>query len=515
MSDLELHKNQTAVFLSYASEDNEIVRSFFEGLTQLNALPLNIDIFFDREVIHAGQGLTEKITDGLERSEYLIIFLFGAMKPSHSWTGLEVGFYKALIKADIRQFGETKRQIIPIYLDELPDLFADTKGIGLDLDRDDIALSLEQFVERYRAVGTKANELADTFKNLFDNIATLAEVRVEIDSFDEDARRAHYNRIERRMAIVGESIVPNIMTTVFHWLRQRITTRKIEQYFLEFEFPYDVNASTEIKSQARLLPFANALQVFGLPGVSEPITWKRFKAEIQRGAPHTYAEILAAIERCVISAISADEELDNEQIFRSPYDNRVYRMVITRQYTYYDGRVTVHMYIIDVLNLQFAVGEDIETIMSYINLSLKFRVLFLEWGAKFSVQKFQQIERDVPEAKRFIQKFMQQLDIIEEESKIFSLDELQKIKIYGGKISGKTLAENMQLWEQRRTALTEASKDALAEDAVQHFDERREAWRNAQAGFVELTEQLNREFGLRAIKQLSKEFRQNIFQAED
>ncbi|NNU40570.1 toll/interleukin-1 receptor domain-containing protein [Rhizobium sophorae] len=498
--------HQTAVFLSYASEENEIVRSFFEGLSQFNPL-LNIDIFFDREVIHAGERLTDKIKDGLRRSEYLIIFLFGTMKPSHSWTGLEVGFYEALMEEDIRLNGSTKRQIIPIFLKELPALFAERKGINLDIDPGDIALPIDQFFERCNAPTGQARQLSTTFRELFNDIASLAESRINDDDTSAQARRKADENTAKRLKIVEESIVPNIMTTVYHSLRKRITERRIEQYFMEFEFPYDVKDGEIIRDEARLLPYGEALEVFGLPGVTGAVSWKRFKDLVQQRTPSTALEILAAVERCVISAISPNEKLDNEQIFRSPKDGRINRMIITRQYTYYDGRVTLHMYIIDLLDLGFAIDENTETILTYISISLKFRSLFLKWGATYSVQEFETISRDRTETVHFIRKFMQQLAIIEEESRIFSLDELQKIKIYSGKLSGKILGENMRLWEERCQALRDASAAMLNLNVEAEFSERAEQWRQAQESFVELTEVLNREFGLRAIKQLSKSFR--------
>ncbi|MBY3500606.1 hypothetical protein HFN65_17365 [Rhizobium laguerreae] len=215
-------------------------------------------------------------------------------------------------------------------------------------------------------------------------------------------------------------------------------------------------------------------KVIGLPGVTGAVSWKRFKDLVQQRTPSTALEILAAVERCVISAISPNEKLDNEQIFRSPKDGRINRMIITRQYTYYDGRVTLHMYIIDLLDLGFAIDENTETILTYISIPLKFRSLFLKWGATYSVQEFETISRDRTETVHFIRKFMQQLAIIEEESRIFSLDELQKIKIYSGKLSGKILGENMRLWEERCQALRDASAAMLNLNVEAEFSERAE-----------------------------------------
>jgi phosphomevalonate kinase len=108
---------------------------------------------------------------------------------------------------------------------------------------------------------------------------------------------------------------------------------------------------------------------------------------------------------------------------------------------------------------------------------------------------------------RFVQKFVQQLEIVEEESRIFSLDELQKIRIYNGQLSSKALGESMRMWEERRSALREASTAMRNIKEETEFEGRVDQWRQAQESFVELTDVLNREFGLRAVKQLSKSFR--------
>lgn len=507
MSASEPREKKTAVFLSYASEDAEIVSRFFEGFTQLNQLVSNIDIFFDREVIHAGEQLTKTITDSLDETEYLIIFLLGTTKKNFGWTGIEVGYFIGRIKLDIERFGKSEREIIPIFLGDLPGLFGDILGISLNLESEDISLTVDEFRLQYRSIGTKLHDFTQTFERVFNSIATLAESRKQIDAMDRRALEEHAQNIAKRIEMVTDSIVPNIMDALYHWLRKRITTRKFEQYFLEFEFPYDVTQSKKIEDQARLLPYADVLKVFGLPDKKDPITWGQFKSALASTAQKACAEILAAIDRCVVSAISSELEIDNDQIFRSPYDDRVYRMVITRQYLYYDGRVTVHMYLIDILKLYFGSNNNSDVIISFINISLKFRGLFLEWGAPYSMQTFQNIIEDTPKTKHFIEKFMQQLLIIEEESKIFNLDELREIQIYGGEISGEMLAEKTSAWKARRAALGKASALVLNHDEEEGFQQCILEWTKAQTDFVQLSEELNQEFGVRAIRELSKSFR--------
>src|SRR5689334_21365087 len=95
--------NLVRIFLSYASEDEDIMKAVSDALDSLSrASSGNIRVISDRKSLDVGSPipLIRDISDKLFGSDYLIILSTGSLKKSFSWTGAELGIFWGFIRSE-------------------------------------------------------------------------------------------------------------------------------------------------------------------------------------------------------------------------------------------------------------------------------------------------------------------------------------------------------------------------------------------------------------------------------
>ena len=123
----------TKVFLSYASDDNEIATAIEDALNQLaKQIFFNLEIIRDIHTFQQGQQLKKQVINYLEVTDILFIIYTETLKSSHSYTGFEIGAFSVYIKQDIAKQGRSDRRIVSVYLDDPPVTEVDILGIKLN-----------------------------------------------------------------------------------------------------------------------------------------------------------------------------------------------------------------------------------------------------------------------------------------------------------------------------------------------------------------------------------------------
>lgn len=100
----EDHTKEFDVFVSYASEDKEVVESFVLELKKLG-----VRVWFDQLTIGWGDSLRRSIDNGLRKSRFGIVFLSpNYINPNKYWTTQEL---EGLMQTE----GEFNRKILPVW----------------------------------------------------------------------------------------------------------------------------------------------------------------------------------------------------------------------------------------------------------------------------------------------------------------------------------------------------------------------------------------------------------------
>src|SRR5262245_7155128 len=122
------------IFISYAHEDAKI------AIAVSNALHTALgdtfaDVFLDTVSLVAGLEFKTQIEERLDDTDIFIIVYTGLEKPSHSYTGWEVGYFRGVqrrSKSDL----DIERRIVPLYLYTPPATASSMQGIAFDITRE-------------------------------------------------------------------------------------------------------------------------------------------------------------------------------------------------------------------------------------------------------------------------------------------------------------------------------------------------------------------------------------------
>jgi hypothetical protein len=502
------------IFISYAHEDADIVQAFSKAFRSLNEKTYkHIDVFIDTNSLKSGEIFDLKIRESLRNSEYLIIIYTGLLKQSHSYTGLELGYFLQLIDADLSRDGQTCRKIISVYFDEgPPEAAAYIEGIDLRIDRDELSQPRSDYVASIAQTLVENGGGNDPLVRLFQEIARMAESRLPPSaSPNRDPNEADKDRTERFQTILAK-IVPDIRGDVFDCLSRRVARRRVEQRLLKFELPKSttepIRGDDKIPNIARITEQGDAFDIFGVGSADsdEGITWQQFKQSVADQLKQTSSPLISAIERAFVSAVSPIIEIDNEQIIRSPRDNRVYRVIVTRQYDYYDGRKILHMYFIETLRRAYLGNNRTSTILAFVNLAAKYRFIFLERESELSVESFI-LERNPQILQDKVRQVIRQLVLIEDEARVLNIDGPAAFYTYYGEMDVSELKVLNDEWCQTRKALMDDAEVVMhADSSNEGFGEFVKSWLDTLSKFVKVSKRMNTMITQKALDNLRSSF---------
>lgn len=501
--DLEEHR-PAGVFMSYASEDHDVANAVYQSIQALGETVYDrIKIFFDLKSIEAGDEIRKDIKAGLKKSDFLVVLYTGRLKRSHGYTGWELGFFERLIEEEIANSGQTTRRIIYLFSGETPPTGEGILGISIDVDIDDLSGSRADYIKK--SVQTPDNP--DALAGVLLDIANRAESRLPrpiSDDRDELERKRN-----KRRKLVAEDIIPGLKGKLFDSMSMRITRRSVEQRCIEFELPKPLSDQiyTTIPDDAKLTPHTGALDIFGISQQDDTLKWSEFRNRVRARDALGGSSILIAIEQAVISAVSPTSRTDNDQILKSSSD-QVFRVLVTRQLDYYNGQKVVQVYFIQRLHVSPLGNNDTSTILGFINVSAKYRFVFVERDSPLSVESFM-LEPEPTKLQDKVRQLIRELLLIEEEARNLKLDQVAAISTYfGGDKEHLTAAKSLQdkWFDARGKLMASAEKMLSLLPTTAEFSSVSKEWLVTLESFRETSEKINSTVTAQALENLKKSF---------
>jgi len=489
------------IFLSYASEDEDIMIAVSESFDRLKQLSNgNIRTVYDKKSLEVGSPvpLIRDISDKLFRSDYLVILYTGSLKKSFSWTGTELGIFWGFIRADEREYGSSKRQIIVIYFDEKPPVDWGALGINLDISSLDLRLPRDRFKQSVTNAIRDGHHQYDSLVNTLDTIGAAADARLPHQLGENSVSpREWAEYLTRRSGEIAGEIIPDLMAQLHESFSRRVKKTNIEQHLIEFRIPKGFEFSDDdalsLPDDTVLLEHGDAFSLFKVGAVDGKMSWSTFKSTLKDALEATW--IIGSIERSVISAISPDVARDDEQIIRAPDTGSIFRLIITRRFEFYDGSRLVHVYFIPALRFAFLENSKTAITLGFINVAVKYREMFINPASELSVlDYYRRIEFD--EFKSKVRRSMRQLLIIEDESHILKLDQRNSIATYYGPSvdAAKAIGDMQEDWNRVRKALLAAAQSVLKTQLNVEESQKdvvRSVWVEALSDFVKVSDQIN------------------------
>jgi len=238
---------------------------------------------------------------------------------------------------------------------------------------------------------------------------------------------------------------------------------------------------------------------------SESILWREFKEALEKQGS-TASPVIYAIDRALVTAVS-NTPTDNDQIIKAPRDNNLYRVIVTEQMTFYNGRLNVHMWFIRFLNRDWYGAKDTTTLLSFVLVAAKYRFLFLEQESELSLDAFRS-EKDAKIFQAKVHRMLRETILIEEESRALGLDTSEAlVLITGGNAELAKVGADLKAYQETRGAMRTAATKIVAvgvDDPA--FPSIRDEWINALQAFLESSGNINSTYTTTALANLIRHF---------
>jgi hypothetical protein len=334
------------IFVSYASEDEDIARAIASGLERALG---DDSVHLDRWFLQAGDPFKQEIEHKLDKTDILVVVFTGRDKESHSWTGWELGYFTAVMKQ--RQGAK----IVPMYLNAPPDTIVGLHGINIGLTDELLELPAARFERR--------------------NVIN-----------DDDGMYTFIRGLQERIGVSAASArtcIRTMRTAIFKALRKR--PRKTISPQRQIVFVTTDTAFQEhmpdLPPDARLRPSkeGSPMQIFGLPDRAR--SWKEFKNMI---AKRTHAASWQrAITTVINSSFPENVNVDNSQLIISEDNSKSYRIILTACTSFFDRR-EFSLSFVEALRRPDGGDEEGNRLLKAFVIACRFRFLFLQTTSDFS-----------------------------------------------------------------------------------------------------------------------------------
>ena len=351
------------IFISYAHEDERlalaVVKCFGEALGDF------ANIFFDKLSLEFGFEFKPQIEEKLDSTDILIIIYTGKEKPSHSYTGWEVGYFRS-----VQRRGNTgasfERRIVPLYLEEMPAPTVGLEGIPLGITRATLTKNENEFTS-----SLEVNK-DDPMVKFLDELQDILDKIKEQGGFPKSLRRPDTVECVRKMRI---EIFQYLKTTIEKKFKpQKQIVIKTKQSSLD-------STDGELPGDAQLIPTGSGspMSVFGLSEVA--ISWNNFIVQVSE---HKFGDCWRdAINSVVSSAVSNQIDVDNSQMILSNDGLHEYRLILTSSTTYYNGSKEFKLYLVEALRPKDFGDGQTTTLLKGLEMVCRYRFMFLESSSEF------------------------------------------------------------------------------------------------------------------------------------
>lgn len=469
---------QVSLFISYTREDSDLAASVHAELLQLFAFT-PVDIFRDVG-IPQGTNYQSKIDQQLDRADILLVLLTDRLKPSFSYTGDEIGFFRHSILNRSKIYGEIDRVIIPVCIGaNNPDTLHYIQSIQIDPNK---VFKIEDANAAQNPAATLLHSISDIVLNVLDIPRTSSQ----------DGRLS--NSAARLYSLFCEYLQGRVSSESFPERKIIIRTDKPP-----FVLSDGVNLSDSTIELA-----GDSFQVFGFPEERNRLfSWADFNKKMPPDMAGTWAEGIKAL---ITGALQSSEE--NYHVVSTTKGDKAFRLFVSRIVTYVSTKTEIHIYIVQMIVRHY--GNPLTTrLLSAISLGLQFRFMFLEDDSKFRPAKFEfplsiEVSKERDAWKSNVTELIGQLDLLLREARDQHLMDTNLLaKIYGAE-GGQNVQQMMGVWDAARARLYSAAQQILTSSEAE-FTARKTPFIDALTDLCAKTEVMNREYTLRALKAIADE----------
>ena len=491
------------IFISYTNEDKELASAINQSLSTAypNAIDLRVDLMKE---FRAGIQWRKEIDDCLINADLLLLVYTGQLKPSHSWTGYELGFYSNEIQKKPFRFPDVPREIVPIsFLGAREAVTEVIEGIEFganDVTRPDIDIAQltedsDKFMARFPAgQPAPADQLFDLFTRIANNIEKCTNRKTE-----DKSRTLRDDNLRK--------IIAELYQTLHSVLRQRERDDVGLQSKIIISLsdgdaltPGKVPLKATIEFQNAAEEVFNLINVFSSTQAVKRLDWATFEQVAGEKNDNQLAALWVANLKELVTSAHSGDFIDNNLLLPSWNQSTTYRAVVTRRVWFYSGRIDIHIYLFE-LHKRAEYG-DMHTSL-YLNavaVACRYRSLFLEPHSQFAPQWMR------PHANnKFRQQVMlliRELDRVHQDTIESNLNSAEGLaEIYGVEGVG-LLTKVSSRWRDAESRLRSKAAALVQCPDEQQFESVRKEFDEELVNFCTQTKVFNADYLNRSLKKL-------------
>jgi len=396
------------------------------------------EVFVDKSSLRAGVDYPAQLEKQLEQTHVLIVAYTGVEKPSHGFTGYEIGFYRG-VQAKSSLKNDQLRLIVPMFLDSPPDTVSTKQGFGFNIKKD----TLQGSEEDYRKI------LNTTVGKEHPAVRFLEAMQ---DIVEEIRKAGDFPKADR---VDASDCVKDMLLRVFRYLKTTVeeTIRPQKKLLIQTENAA-VSSDGQLPKNANICPEGGGgLNIFGLPETEIP--WETFCAKVQ---DHKFGPSWRdAIATVVASSICPQTDIDNNQIVVSHDERSAYRIILTADARYYDGRREFSLYFVETLRPKDFGNRETTLLLKGLEIVCRFRFMYLEEFSEFAGRTLLLLNLDqfVDEAK----KLLRELNLLRRDAQAAGLD---KPNVWGALVDWEIITKMSNTWRPFDDELRSLVSEVLA-----------------------------------------------------
>ncbi|QIG50574.1 hypothetical protein G5V57_24290 [Nordella sp. HKS 07] len=436
------------IFFSYASEDETVADALATTLRQVFLHEIEITKMSE---FPSGLNWRKIIDDSIERTDILIAIATGRLKPSHSFTGVEIGSFSFSLrsKPTMERWPSLNRRMIPFaVLARIPGTLDEFQGVDIDpthlrdvrFDPTDLTSNLENLSNRH------ARNSPDNM--IFRLLGDIEDVIHACGIGTVGRTVSLEGRIEQLRA---HSV--NLCTRLFELMLNREKSVVIPKSKLVITVKGDEAISIE---DATLRIEGPCNEAFGLEeGLSGPITWAQFTSKAQgEDIRFAWHEAFTAL----MGAAKKSNFIENNMILS--FDRqKSFRIFTSRIANFYSNATEFEVYIVEILQGKDYGDPKTTLLLKAMEIGLQYRFMFLEKDqSEFSPIVFRAVTKQ--KMKKKVLDLLNGLNLLLQKSQQYGLNESKNI-ILIMKDASSELDTLFQIWDREQTALYSAATTIL------------------------------------------------------
>ena len=449
------------VFISYASEDQSIA-----GVVKLAlkaAFDDDIELTMMSEFV-TGLNWRGVIQQSISGTDVMIVIATGRLKPSHSFTGAEVGAFgqSVFTQPMMAKWPSLQRRMIPFaVLARVPDTVNEFEGINID-------------PSSLRDVRFDPTTLDDNLKRLQaehresqpNSLKFLLDIQDLLDSRSQNGRNPSIVKSRDRIAILTD-LASNMTKQVISLIlvREKDTQRPKAKLIIRTGPGAAQLGRSIVITDTTIELVGDFSRIFGPNARSNrKYNW----SELVDGVDHDVGlQWHKALHTLITS--DGDNVYLNDNSIISFDGKRLYRIFTSSIVTYYDDAVEYQVYAIEVLHERDCGDPTTSLMLHAVEVGLGYRFMFLENMSQFSPEAFGATA--LTDLAKRTSDMIDHLTMLLLKAEQYQLSDPQNILLIMGTELSERIAQNYAIWNEAKKDLYSCAKAILSNKNLIYNDQ--------------------------------------------